>query len=130
MPALILTLTPEIRELVNKLKAYANEHRRTEHSAMLETVVPGENPNHVLWLDPLKLVYTVDAAEPGPNPRKWVRHLSVSAGIGKPPNRMQMLLACELLEMNPKDVGTMESDPDWVVHAIEPFEDPPDLTEN
>jgi hypothetical protein len=109
-----LVLNPAIRAEIDRVVAYAHEHRYTLPEMMLRKLghrsPPGDNPEHVVVV-PLgfRCVYTVDQNEK----RDWFRHLSVSLPDA-PPESAPAVAAVQLLIGAFGFVGPLEKCGIWL----------------
>jgi hypothetical protein len=122
--ATILATTPEVTKAVAKVRAFAeqpNNWRRIGDDEVI--VVPGDRPAFTVEIPVgYTAVYSIDATLPG----EGMRHLSVSViGPDGQPKGVHPAAMSEIMELfgfgdDPR-VGTLPGDPEWVVHALEPF---------
>lgn len=116
-----LVITPEVEADAAKIRAHAEkpENRRTG------ATTPGDWHHHAMIVPAgFKVVYSVDLLEPA----VWFKHLSVSVvatGGATAPTPGAMRMLADLFGFTPEAVfGTLPSDPDSVVHALERLKEP------
>lgn len=118
-----LIITPEVEADAARIREHAErpENRRTDAAT-----TPGDW-HHFSMVVPMgfQVTYSVDAAD---RPGVWFKHLSVSVvatGRRTVPSAGAMRLLAELFGFTPAATfGTLPSDPDSVVHALEILHEP------
>lgn len=116
-----LIITPEVETEVARVREYAEhpENRRTTHNV----ASPGDFDGHTLLVPAgFKVVYSVDEGE---TLGTWFKHLSVSVtatGGRTVPSQMTMDILADLFGFSSRaSMGTLPTDADNVVHALEGF---------
>lgn len=118
---IFLILTPEVEADIQRVRKHAEDSKY--HRA--RGTVPGDTQMHTTLIPMgFKVVYSIDAGE---MLGTWIRHMSVSVvateGRTSPSRETMRLLAGLFGFSEAASMGTMPSDPDYVIHALEMYAD-------